>query len=93
MCWNVRSINNKVDKVLDYIIAKNISLFFVTETWLTDNNNHTTATIKSYGYNIFHYHRPMSQNGGGVAIVYKPTLNVVRVFVKHAKTFEQSLLN
>lgn len=72
---------------MDFVSSKNISIFFVTETWLTDMVNHTTAVIKSYGYNIHHCYRD-SIRGGGVAIIYKPLFKVIRVTVNHNTSFE-----
>ena len=76
---------------MSYLQDLNISLCFFTETWLTDNNNNITASIKSYGYNIIHTYRSDAHNktkGGGVAIVYQNTLNLTQVFMNHGKTFE-----
>ena len=72
---------------MDFIASNNISLFFVTETWITDLNNYTTATIKSYGYLIHHCFRSKTA-GGGVAIVYKASLKVIRIFIDHPDSFE-----
>ena len=72
---------------MQYVINQHIDIFFITETWLSENNNHTTAVIKSYGYKIAHYFRP-GMSGGGAAIVYKHHLKVVKVVPKHAKSFE-----
>ena len=72
---------------MDYVVDNAISLFFVTETWLTDLNNHTTAVIKSYGFDIRHHFRSAG-NGGGVAIIFKPYLKVIKVSIKHSDTFE-----
>ena len=62
---------------MQYVINQNIDIFFITETWLSENNNHTTAVIKSYGYKIAHYFCP-GMSGGGAAIVYKHHLKVVK---------------
>ena len=72
---------------MDLVVNNNISLFFVTETWLTDMNNHTTASIKSYGFHIHHCFRHQNA-GGGVAIIFKPTCKVVKIFHNHANSFE-----
>ena len=87
LSWNVRSLNNKVDQVLEYALDKNISILFIQETWLTDSNNHTTACIKAHGFKIYHQHRPLS-HGGGVAIIYKKDLKVIRHFHSVYNTFE-----
>ena len=72
---------------MEHISSNKISLCFIQETWITDSNNHTTATVKAYGYKMHHYHRKDS-TGVGVAIIYKPTIKLIRVFVNHANTFE-----
>ena len=72
---------------MDYVLNNSIKLFFVSETWLTDMNNHTTAIIKSYGFEMKHHFRS-SQYGGGVAIIYKPYFKVMKVSIKHPDTFE-----
>ena len=87
LCWNVRSLNNKTDLIMDYVVNNNIMQFFVTETWITDMNNHTTASIKSYGYLIHHCFRSNSA-GGGVAIIYKANMKIIKVFIKHPRSFE-----
>ena len=62
----------------------------MSETWLTENQNNVTAVIKSYGYNIIH--KPRSDDaktrGGGVAIVFKKSLNLTPVFSKKTEAFE-----
>lgn len=85
LCWNVRSLNNKTDLIMDYVVNNNIMQFFVTETWITDMNNHTTASIKSYGYLIHHCFRSNSA-GGGVAIIYKANMKIIKVFIKHPRS-------
>jgi len=80
---------------MSYVVDNSISIFFITETWLTDLNNSTTATIKSYGFKIIHKFRSANnhhskETGGGVAIVYKHSLNLTQVHLKQANmnTFE-----
>lgn len=72
---------------MEFVKNKNVSLFFATETWLTDIVNHTTAIIKSYGYKIHHCFRD-NIRGGGVAIIYKSQLKVTKVTVQHDPSFE-----
>ena len=87
MSWNVRSLNNKVNEIMDFVETHGISLFFVQETWLTEMNNHTTAIIKAHGFDIHHCYRQQSV-GGGVALIFKPALKIVKLFIKHSETFE-----
>ena len=62
---------------MSYLQDNDILISFMSETWLTENQNNVTAVIKSYGYNIIH--KPRSDDaktrGGGVAIVFKKSLN------------------
>ena len=67
----MRSLNNKIQPIMESIIDQGISILFVTETWLTSMKNDVTATIKSYGYNLIHYIRKDS-----VVVVVKPVFLV-----------------
>ena len=74
-------------------IDRDTPLLFLSETWLTDDRNSTTAKIKSYGYNIVHETRNCNktkkQRGGGVAIIHKKEFNFNKVFVgDHLTTIE-----
>ena len=48
----------------------NIDIACISETWLTENTNCTTALIKSYGFNIIHTFRSIGR-GGGTAIIHR----------------------
>ena len=90
-CWNVRSLNNKADSVLTFLEDKNISVLFVTETWLTSLKNDVTAVIKSHGYSIIHHIRGNSDKirGGGIGLIYDSSkLNITQVFEKPCESFE-----
>ena len=54
LSWNVRSANNKIEDIMDHLIDNDISLAFIQETWMKEQNSHTTAIIKAKGYNLFH---------------------------------------
>ena len=47
-----------------------IDVCFLSETWLTAQNNNVTALLKESGYNICHFNRA-SKKEGGVAVVTK----------------------
>ena len=66
-----------------------IDIAIVTETWLSDQANTTTAVIKSYGYNIIHEFRA-DNRGGGTALIYNMALHfsVVNLNVQNLTTFE-----
>ena len=85
--WNVRSINNKVNEVIDHITANGASIAFIQETWLKEMNNHTTSVIKAHGFLIHDFCRGNSGEGG-VAVIFKPSIKLVRVFISHGDSFE-----
>lgn len=70
---------------MSFAVDRNIPILFLIETWLTDENNSITATIKSYGYNIIHKTRNCNKTGkmrgGGVAIIFKKCLNLRQVYL------------
>ena len=89
LLFNSRSLNNKVDNVMSSLISdKKVDIAAITETWLTDNSNSTTATIKSYGYLIHHDHR-INQRGGGTGLIYKACCSLKPlVITKKYSSFE-----
>ena len=48
----------------------NTDIALISETWLTETSNVTTATIKSYGYDVVHEFRN-EMRGGGIGIIFK----------------------
>ena len=74
MVYNPWSINNKVNKVMQYLCDNNIDVAGICETWLTDTNSPTTAWIRNYGFSIIHNFRE-GRRAGGTAIIYKSTLS------------------
>ena len=63
LVWNVRSICNKVNVVMQYIVASGATVACITESWLTDPHNFITFKIKSYGYNVSHTHAGKIRQG------------------------------
>ena len=67
--WNVRSICNKTDEVMQALDDANIDIGFITETWLEEHSGLTTHIIKGYGFNICRTDR--GSRGGGIAVIYR----------------------
>lgn len=67
--WNVRSICNKPDQVLQTLDNANIDIAFITETWLDNTSGNITYIIKNYGFDILRTDR--ESRGGGVAVIYR----------------------
>ena len=70
LSWNVRSICNKYEAVMEHILDNSADFVFLSETWLTYDSNIITSYFNALGYNLYHKHRE-SQRGGGVAILSK----------------------
>jgi predicted nucleic acid-binding Zn-ribbon protein len=72
---------NKAQELADLISDNDIDLFLITETWLSnssDNNKIILGDLVPAGYKIVHVPRRKGR-GGGVAIVYKESLNLDKV--------------
>ena len=75
---NVRSINNKTLYIREFIIDNNLDILFLCETWLgTDYDETSISEFLPPGYKLLHQART-NQRGGGVGIVYKGELDVVK---------------
>ena len=85
LLWNVRSLNKKVDYIMQHIVDTDVTIACITESWLTDPSNHVTYRIKNYGYSISHTHRENGM-GGGVCFIYKPGFSIKQK--KYKSTFE-----
>ena len=88
MIFNARSIRNKTFGTCEFLIDKNCDLCFVTEAWLKLKDESIMAEIKDMGYDIKFQPRRGSKKGGGVAVLYKPDLNLDKCAIKSFKTFE-----
>ena len=86
LSWNVQSLCNKADKVLQFLTDNGIEIACITETWLSNENSHITSIIKSFGYSITHFYTENCR-GTGVAILFKNTLSV-KPFSKFSSAFE-----
>ena len=72
---NARSVCNKADSINDYIVSKDFDIFFITETWLTCENEPALAQLVPEGYDYFLHIREEGR-GGGIAVIHKQTLKV-----------------
>ena len=72
---------------MNFLQDNDVAILFVTETWLTDQHNNTTAQIKDHGYKIHHFSRS-SKIGGGVALIYKSTVELIKVHITQFQSFE-----
>ena len=73
---------------MNTITDSSVDVAGVCETWFDDNNNPTTAVIKSFGYSILHNFRN-DRRGGGTALIFKQCYTLAPfTFSEIYKTFE-----
>ena len=84
LLWNVRSICNKPDQVMQALDDADIDIAFITETWLSDNSGNITYIIKNYGFDICHTDR--GSRGGGIAVIHRNIGCTTLVVPQHVST-------
>ena len=85
---NCRSLNNKVDEVMDHFKSYNIDFGFVSETFLPCTSNITTATVDMYGYNLFHSNQFGRCKGCAVIVSKKLTSLCLKSIVYNYSSFD-----
>ena len=63
---------------MEHILDYKADIVFLSETWLTSQNNNVTATIKDYGYVPYHQIRKhdTKSRGGGVGLLCSNKLDI-----------------
>ena len=74
---NARSIYNKLQSFQNYVQDDNTTICAITETWLSnDENDLRYKEIPPPGYKILSKPHKNGKKGGGIAVVYKASLNI-----------------
>ena len=75
---------------MEYLTDINCDILLLCETWLTSIRNDVTALVSTYGYNFFHIVKNTLKKtrGGGVGIIYKDTINFIRLNCGKYLSFE-----
>ena len=89
---NSRSVMNKAVIVKDFVIANNIDILCLTETWLNTNDGRDEHTVNeitskdSYSHlrdsYSSYYHIARKARGGRVGLLYKKSLHLKKVALK-----------
>ena len=87
LAWNPQSLQNKILDYISLLDDNDIDFGFITESWMTSQNNNTSALLQEAGYNLYHYNRP-DRKGGGVGIVSKSKFIPKSGKSMNFKTFE-----
>jgi len=79
---------NKPIAIQEFIADHNLDLLAISETWLQpDCLPSTLNSLTPAGYSIIHQPRPVGK-GGGVALIYRSFLKVIKIQLPIFTTFE-----
>jgi hypothetical protein len=84
---NARSINNKTEAVVDFILEHHLDILCLSETWLQPDDTFTTNHVTPCGYSIVSNPR-LNKRGGGLAVLMKNNLHFKRQSNIYFNTFE-----
>ena len=95
MSWNVQSIRNKCEEVMEHVIDLDASVVFLSETWMEADKNDITALVQTYGYTLLHNRRKerKKETGGGVGILVKSTTIHKHMKCKFFSSLEVTMVN
>ena len=85
-----RSIRNKCDGFLDYVISNRIDLCTVTEIWLTQNDDAVRAAYQPEGYTFVDQERLAGRRGGGTAVLISIAMSIKKLTSGEKDSFEFS---
>lgn len=74
--FNSRSVRNKIESIIDYVVENDIGLCTVTETWLNDADSVSIAQLSVAGYFFKNFSRQSQNRGGGTGILFRDSVNV-----------------
>eukprot|EP00057_Strongylocentrotus_purpuratus_P010367 XP_011664841.1 PREDICTED: uncharacterized protein LOC105438565 [Strongylocentrotus purpuratus] len=90
--WNARSLRHKSLLLQDYVITNEVDVMFVTETWLTENDDAVIAEVTPPGYTFTNVPRTGGR-GGGVGALVRSDLKLHQVTIDpHFTTFEHCII-
>jgi exonuclease III len=87
---NAQSVRNKTDLIRDIVLEHDIDILSLTETWLTtkDKDDVHIKGLSLPGYEFHHMPRKGNRGYGGVAVLHKANIKVIKSNVYKADSFE-----
>ncbi|XP_037832675.1 uncharacterized protein LOC119617245 [Kryptolebias marmoratus] len=85
---NTRSLCAKALLINDFITEHNIDVLFLTETWLNDNNEAIVLIESAPPTYNFLSEKRKHKKGGGVASIFKNTINCSKISLGNFTSFE-----
>lgn len=88
--WNITSIVNKTEIIMEHLLDRNPEIVFLSETWMKADKDNVTALVKTFGYTLVHNRRKNRQKelGGGVGFLLNSRLQYKRINQKDFSSFE-----
>ena len=87
-CLNTQSVVNKAESLCDFITTYDFDIIALTETWVkNDTPSAVMCDLIPQGYSIKQLPRPGQRRGGGVALIYRSS---IQVSCKHSAVAYQS---
>ena len=86
--WNAQSLRNKTQLVSSYMNEKELDVYFIVESWLSEDDSVVIGELENSGkYRLINKPRP-NRNGGGVCCIHRSPLKVIRVETMNRMTME-----
>jgi hypothetical protein len=82
---NCRSVRNKCTTVSEYVLDKDLDVFCLTETWLSNYDAIDVSDLCPQGYSFINYPRDNGK-GGGIGIIHRSGL-VIKQTKLHLKDY------
>nr|XP_054766777.1 uncharacterized protein LOC129273930 [Lytechinus pictus] len=73
---NSQSLRNKTTEFIEFVLDNKLDIVAICETWLKTGDDIVIGDITPTGYTFKHFPRTNNKRGGGLALLYKSTLNV-----------------
>ena len=85
--WNAQSLRNKTSVLHDYLCHNDIDICAITESWFKTKDTVARAECTPPGSTIKNHSRS-GRAGGGIALIYKSTLSLVKVAAGEKTSFQ-----
>ena len=80
--------SNKGDEIVEFVTDNDLDILAMTETWLKPEHDIARGDMTPAGYTLHEEPRPGEKRGGGVAVLCKASIKVMKAKRFKANTFE-----
>ena len=85
---------HKTEEIMEHLLDCDPAIGYLTETWLTSDNNHVTALVTSYGYTLLNNRRKdrPKETGGGVGLLIESNVVKKQLSSRMYSSFELTMV-